>query len=99
MDDAYLELKKKLLKDLDRHSVNEVISWVIETMDSRYPQNRKKAFEILTKKDWETIRAEILKAVTSQKYDEIHRIRDAMSGCDLLFNEELIKSGLIVDGT
>lgn len=101
MDDTYLEVKKKLkvLKDLDRHPVDEIITWLLEAMDSRYPQNRKKAFEIVTKRDWGTIRAEIIQAVTSQKYEEIHRLRDAMLGLDLLFNEDLMKSGLIIDGT
>jgi hypothetical protein len=101
MDDVYIEAKKRIkaLENLDRHSPEEVISWVIGAMDTRYPQNRKKAFEIVTKKNWGTIRDEIIQTVTSQNYEEIHKLRDAMLGLDLLFNKDLIRSGLIIDGT
>lgn len=101
MANVYTEAKRRIkaLENLDRHSVDEVISWVIESMDTRYPQNRKKAFEIVTKRNWVTIRAEIIQTVTSQKYEEIHKLRDAMLGLDLLFNKDLIRSGLIIDGT
>ena len=62
MDNIYSEAKKRIkaLRNLDEHPPNEVISWVIEAMDTRYPQNRKMAFEIVTKKSWNTIRAEII---------------------------------------
>ena len=46
----YLEQKKKMkaLRNLDEQPIEELVSWITETMDRRYPVNRKRAFEILS---------------------------------------------------
>jgi hypothetical protein len=101
MESVYSEAKKKIkaLQDLNKHPISEVISWVIEAMDVKYPPNRKRAFEIVTKRSWSDIRVEVIQTVTSQKFEDIHKLRSAMIGLDLLFNKELLKSGLIIDGS
>ena len=101
MSDAYLELKGrvKALKVLDTLSADELISWVIEAMDTRYPENRKRAFELLTKRNWNDIRDEIIQTVSAQQYNEIHKLTELMSNTDLLFNKTLHDRGVIIDGS
>lgn len=101
MLDVYLEMKGrvKALKVLDTLSADELISWVVEAMDTRYPENRKRAFEILSKQKWNDIRAEIIQTVRAQQYGEIHKLTELMSHTDLLFNKTLQDKGLIIDGS
>ena len=101
MEDVYFEAKKKVkaIQNLNKHSTSELLSWVVEAMDTRYPASRKKAFEIVIKRRWNDIKAEIIQIVQSQNFEELHKLRDSMLKADLLLNKELLKNGLIVDGT
>ncbi len=69
METTYSDLRKKVkaIQDLDKRSVAEVIiTWLVLALDTRYPTNRKKAFEILRKKSWSDVRAEIIQISKSQ---------------------------------
>lgn len=101
MTDVYLEAKKKIraLQDLEKHSVEEVVSWVMEAIDTQYPSDRKTAFAIVGKQNWNDVRSEIIRVVKGQNYEEIHKIREGMLSTDLLFNKDLTEKGIIIDGT
>jgi hypothetical protein len=101
MTDFYVEVKDKIkaLQDLEKRSAEELVSWVIEAIDTQYPQIRKTAFTIVTKQNWNNIRSAIIRAVKLQDFEEIHKIRRAMLSTDLLFNEDLTKKGIIIDGS
>jgi hypothetical protein len=101
MTDIYLEAKTKIkaLQNLEKHSVEEVVSWVREAIDTQYPSDRKTAFAIVSKQNWNNIRSVIIRAVKAQNYEEIHKIREAMLSTDLLFNKDLTRKGIIIDGT
>jgi hypothetical protein len=88
------DVKKKIkaLQDLDKHSVTEVVSRVVEALDYHYPADWKRTYEIVRKKAWNDIRAEIIQTVESQNYVEIHKLTDEMLKTDLLFNTEVIKN-------
>lgn len=87
------DMKKKIkaLQDLDKHSVTEVVSWVVEALDFQYPSDHKRAYEIVTKMNWSDIRAEIIQTVESQKYEKIRSLTEGMLKTDLL-NMEVIKN-------
>jgi len=87
------DLKKKIkaLQDLDKHPVTEVISWVVDALDYQYPADWKKAYEIVRRKTWGDIRAEIIQTVESQNYEKIHGLTEEMLKTDLLFNTDVIK--------
>ncbi|MGD0495479.1 MAG: hypothetical protein ABSB28_05500 [Candidatus Bathyarchaeia archaeon] len=101
MTDMYLEAKTKIkaLQNLEKHSAEEVVSWVKEAIDTQYPSDRKTAFAIVSKQNWNNIRSEIIRVAKAQNYEEIHKIREAMLNTDLLFNTDLTKKGIIIDGT
>jgi hypothetical protein len=85
--------KIKALQDLDRHSSNEVASWTLTALDFSYPYEYKKAFEIVTKRKWDDIRAEIMQAVKSQNYQQISTITEGMLNARLLSPEIIREFG------
>lgn len=88
------DMKKKIkaLQDLDKHPVTEVISWVVDALDYQYPADWKKAYEIVRRKTWGDIRAEIIQTVESQNYKKIHKLTNEMLKSDLLFNTDVIRN-------
>ncbi len=80
----------KAFQDLEKQSIKEVISWVIEALDYQYPLEHKKAYEIITKMHWTDIRADIIQTAKSQDYEKIHALTEGMLSADLL-NLEVLK--------
>jgi hypothetical protein len=81
-------LKKiKAVQDLNKHPVEEVTNWVIEAIDFQYPIEHKKAYEVVTKMNWNDIRADIIQTAKSQDYDKIHALTEGMLKADLLTTE------------
>jgi hypothetical protein len=91
-----MKKKVKALQDLDKRSVTEVVSWVVDALDHQYPSAWKKAFEIVRRMTWNDIRAEIIQTVESQNYEKIHRLTDEMMKTDLLFNKDVIERMKVV---
>jgi hypothetical protein len=48
---TYDDFKKnsKALRELDKHAISDVIAWVTEALTYQYPQNYRRAFEIVRK--------------------------------------------------
>ena len=82
-----------------RHDFDELSQWVKEALAKRYPQSRKLAFSRLTSLPWNSIQADILRAVGSRKYERIHQISNILFTTDLLNINTIKKIGFVVNGT
>ena len=84
--------------DIDRLEFGEVNSWLIEALDTRYPDNRKKSFEMLFNLSWAQIRLWITSSIESRDYVKIHELKNMLS-IDLLNTYFIKKTGLFIEGT
>lgn len=99
MTEAYLEAKKRIkaLQELEKHSAEEVVSWVKKAIDTQYPAVWKKAYEIVRRMTWGDIRTEIFQTVESQDYEKIHHLLDEMLKTDLLNRDIMEKLKIVKD--
>jgi hypothetical protein len=84
--------------EIDKLGFKEVTSWLIEALDTRYPDNRKKSFEMLFDMPWAQIKLWIMSTIESRDYVKIHELKNMLS-IDLLNTYVIKKTGLFVEGT
>lgn len=94
----YWKRQVKPLRDLDKHTVPELVGWVDSALDEDYPHSRKSAFAKLSGANWKDIRRDIMETVESQNYAKIHRLNNILN-IDLLNMEVARKIGAVVNGT
>ena len=93
--EAYEEFKKnnKAIRELEKYPAIEVVNWVKETLTYQYPKVYRRAFEIVRKRAWSDINADIIATVESQDYEKIHSLTEEMLSANLLTPEIIQMAG------